>query len=149
MIRRLGLWGGCQGRGKSLGSLILKPRTHPYLQVDLRGSQDLRTKLADEQAAGQHSGISGKSVPARRRGGHSVPNVGGSRAANASKSDLLLLKTKQNACPEGDVVPNAASRGPDQLNRPCLNLTGQGLNPKEPSRYPPFPSQRGSSASRS
>lgn len=52
MIRRLGLWGGCQGRGKSLRSLIPKPQTHPYLQLDSQGSQDLGSNLAGEQAAG-------------------------------------------------------------------------------------------------
>lgn len=105
-MRRLGLWGGCRGRGKSLGSLIPKPPTHPYPPLDSQGSQHLRTIPAGKWAAGQLGprtvGCFGKSVPARRRGGsRSVPNVGVSGYGQRMFQKVIwnFFKTKQNARP--------------------------------------------------
>lgn len=96
MIRQLGLLGGCQGRGESLGTLIAKSPTHPYLQLDSQASQDLCTSLAGEQAARMlrlpHRGMSEKSISAHK-GGLSVANRAGVMGSKCFKSK------NQTTCP--------------------------------------------------
>lgn len=144
MIRRLGLWGGCWGRGKSLDSFIAKPGAHPHLQLDFQGRQDLCTNTAGEQAArmlgSPCSGIFGKSVPACCRDAHLVPNGGDSRYGQQMLQKVAWSSSKAKKTPalEGDVVPNAASPGPDQVNKIYPNSLVRGLDPKEVNHQPPF-----------